>query len=340
MSKRTVYTNITALPSQVTRDIAVDELHDHAVMIKLNPLVINFERCLPHKDGSPDEYHCIWYEITDKVSYLPGIKGQVKYKACFFDRPLGLQTHCFAPAGLDIKAKWSVGGNMPGEPREARELGVDTPREGLYLREDVDMHCNIMLTSFVKKNLKTAHAVLVDRLLKKVEIVEDGHYHRSMTASSIYSSMSGTPTSIPGALQQQQQQYFPQQYGPPRSEGSASVDGASRRGSTAYSSPVPSEQQFFQQSGEDQTKVASPPPLNWRSSSSDPRADPRNSVASQQRDWNMRPQGPPHPSKSFPAELPGSHVMPAEMFSPPMGMRPRGQQNAPQELDSGHRLNY
>lgn len=208
MSKRTVYTNITPLPSQVTRQIALDELHDHAVMIKLNPLVIGFERTTPHKEAPADEYHCIWYEITDRVSYLPGIKGQVKYKACFFDRPIGLQTHCYAPTGLDIKAKWSVGGNMPGEPREPRELGVDTPRDGLYLREEVDMRCNIMMTGFVKKNLKNAHKVLVDRLLKKVEIVEDVHYQNAISSPSLRGSLNSPPIT-PGA---QNQHFLPQQY--------------------------------------------------------------------------------------------------------------------------------
>ena len=169
--------------------MTLDELHDHGVMIKLNPLVINFESTTPHNNASAEEYHCTWYEITDRVSYLPGVTGQVKYKTCFYDIPLGLQTHCYAPTGLDIKAKWSVGGNMPGEPREPRELGVDTPRDGLYLREDVDMRCNFIMTSFVKKNLTNAHKVLVDRLLKKVEFVEEGYYQPPISSPSIRGSM-------------------------------------------------------------------------------------------------------------------------------------------------------
>lgn len=110
----------------------------------------------------------------DKVSYLPGglASGSVSYHACFHDLPDGLQTHVYAPLGLDIRAKWSVGGNMPGEPKQPAELGLGIPREGLYIREDVKMKCNIMMLSFVKKTFKESHSKLVDRLVEKAHIIE------------------------------------------------------------------------------------------------------------------------------------------------------------------------
>ena len=40
-----------------------------------------------------------------------------------------LQTHCLAPAGLDIKGKWTLGGSLEGEPREAPELGPGRAKE-------------------------------------------------------------------------------------------------------------------------------------------------------------------------------------------------------------------
>lgn len=33
-------------------------------------------------------------------------------------------------------------------------MGIDAPKEGLYLREDIDLRCSFLTTSFVKKNLK------------------------------------------------------------------------------------------------------------------------------------------------------------------------------------------
>lgn len=176
MSKRSVFTTVTPLPPYITRDTVIETLHNHSEMIELNPLVIKHGRCKPPPIATADEFHCIWYELTDRISYLPGgmVTGKVNYKACFYDLPRGLQTHVYAPTGLDIKDKWSICGNMPGEPREPVELGLtNAPREGLYLREDVDMRCNIVMTSFVKRTLKRAHQVLVDRLVVKADLLKD-----------------------------------------------------------------------------------------------------------------------------------------------------------------------
>src|SRR5438034_590579 len=176
MSKRSIFTTVTPLPRYITRETVLETLHQHADMILLNPLVIKHQRCKPPPNAPSDEFHCIWYELTDKVQYLPGgiLSGNVSYKACFHDLPRGLQTHVYAPMGLDIKGKWTVGGNMPGEPRETVELGlVNAPREGLYLREDVDMKCNILMSGFVKRTLKKAHAVLVERLVHKADILKE-----------------------------------------------------------------------------------------------------------------------------------------------------------------------
>jgi len=163
---RSLITSITPLSSGTTRAAAVAFLHDHVRMIRLNPLVIRLQKTTPPPDASADEYDCDWYEITDEISYLPGglYKGEVTYKACFNDLPNGVQTHTFAPAGLDLRGKWTIGGNEPGEPREKLELGTNAPREGLYAREDVDMRCSFLLTGFVKKNLKQSHKVVMDKL--------------------------------------------------------------------------------------------------------------------------------------------------------------------------------
>ena len=61
---------------------------------------------------------------------------------------------------------------MPGEAKEPIELGIEKPREGLYIREDVDLRCNVFLTNFVKRNLKKSHGALVEKLIKRAEMVE------------------------------------------------------------------------------------------------------------------------------------------------------------------------
>ncbi|TVY91568.1 hypothetical protein LAWI1_G002821 [Lachnellula willkommii] len=173
MSKRTVFTTVTPLPAGISRETVLETLHDHLEMIDLNPLVEERHPIKPPPKSTAEEYHCQWYSLTDRVNYLPGglASGKVSYDACFHDLPIGLQTHVYAPMGLNIKGKWSLGGSLPGEPVAPVEMGVGAPLQGLWIREDVDMKCNIMMTSFVKKTLKKAHASLVDRLLVKAQIV-------------------------------------------------------------------------------------------------------------------------------------------------------------------------
>jgi hypothetical protein len=183
MSKRTVFTTVTPLPPGITREIVIETLHSHEDMIDLNPLVEERHPIKPPNDASPEEYHCLWYQLTDRVSYLPGgiMSGKVSYNACFHDLDRGLQTHCYAPLGLNIKGKWTLGGSLPGEPVGPVELGIGAPLSGLYLREDVDMRCNIMMTSFVKKTLKKAHSHLVDRLLIKSQILGAAISNQNLT---------------------------------------------------------------------------------------------------------------------------------------------------------------
>jgi len=141
-------------------------------MIDLNPLVIYRAPCKPPRFAPSDEYFSTWYTLKDKIQYIPGsdkMAGDVTYNACFHDLPLGLQTHVYAPMGLEIRNKWTLGETKMGE---AVELGLNIPKQGLWLREDVDMRCNMLMTPFVKKTLKKAHKVLVEKLLEVAQLTD------------------------------------------------------------------------------------------------------------------------------------------------------------------------
>lgn len=160
-------------------------------MIDLNPLVKERHPIPPPAHCPPDELSCVWYSLTDKISYLPGdlITGDVTYTCAFTDLKNGLQTHCYAPAGLSttplshpyeskllndpsgIRDKWTLNGTIPTEEPQPPPPGINAPRTGLYIREDVEMKCNMILTTFVKRTLKKSHATLIERLKAKAEIL-------------------------------------------------------------------------------------------------------------------------------------------------------------------------
>jgi hypothetical protein len=184
MRKQINYTNVTPIPSFIPRQLAIDILHSHGEIIELNPLVTGFEAIKAPRDAPADEFYSTWYEISERIQYIPGVgklgSGKIKFKGCFHDMPWGLQTHIYAPAGVDLRNKWQICGNQPGEPVETRELGIDAPPEGLYLREDIQITCNMTMVSFVKKETKAASKVLVERLIKKAELLDAGALHAMM----------------------------------------------------------------------------------------------------------------------------------------------------------------
>ncbi|KAH6895772.1 hypothetical protein B0T10DRAFT_225233 [Thelonectria olida] len=201
---RTTFTNITPLPASLTRETVVDFLHDHLEMIDLNPLIIDRHTIPPPPHAPPEEHRCIWYQLTDRISYLPGVSGKVSYTCAFNDLPEGLQTHCFAAMGLEIRDRWSVGGSLPGEPPEVVELGLNAPMSGLYLREDVDLRCNSIMMAFVKKTLKKAHGTLVDKISEKAHLKSVNQSRLSMpnsnNSSAFFPSQSRTSSPLTPSL--------------------------------------------------------------------------------------------------------------------------------------------
>jgi hypothetical protein len=190
---KTIFTTITPLPSNISRETVLSTLHDHLEMIDLNPSHTSRVPSKPPPSATPEEYHCQWYTITDTVAYLPAnlVTGTVSFSACFHDLANGLQTHCYAPMGLDIKEKWTIGGNAPGEPIAPREIGINAPVEGLYLREDVTMKCNFLMTKFVRKTLQESLKALVARLVVKAQLEEAEERNRRLTMGTYEGSQSG-----------------------------------------------------------------------------------------------------------------------------------------------------
>ncbi|KAG4034934.1 hypothetical protein MFRU_002g02830 [Monilinia fructicola] len=221
---KTIFTTITPLPPNISRQTVLETLHDHREMIDLNPSHVERSPTKPPASATPEEYHCQWYRIVDKVSYLPAnlYTGTVSFNACFHNLANGLQTHCYAPMGLDIKEKWTIGGNMPGEPALPREIGINAPVEGLYIREDVEMKCNILMTRFVRKTLQECLKALVARLVVKAQLQEARERNMRLKAgNSAGFEREGDGTTPPVSP-------------PMRSPGVSSVSSVGRRGS-AYS---------------------------------------------------------------------------------------------------------
>jgi len=182
LRKKDSFTIITPIPGFIPRQLAIDILHSHSEVITLNPLVLEHKPIAAPQNAETDEYYSTWYEITERVTFVPGIGRMgasiIKFNGCFHDMPWGLQTHIYAPMNVDLRNKYRIAGNQPGiEPPAVQEIGLKSlgvPADGLYLREDIEIKCNVTVLSFVKSQLKKAGGEMVARIIKKAELLDAG----------------------------------------------------------------------------------------------------------------------------------------------------------------------
>ncbi|KAK6210421.1 hypothetical protein LQW54_006167 [Pestalotiopsis sp. IQ-011] len=283
MSKRTTFTTISPLPADIGRQPVLDFLHSHEGMIDLNPLVIERHPLSEPPPHCPDEEReCTWWSMTDKITYMPGVKSDLTYTAAFQDLHDGIRTHCYAPMGTHIRERWSLGGTLPGEPKQPVELGIGAPSQGLYIREDVEVRCNFLMAGFVKKTILKSHGVLVERLVAGA---------RKQAESSLQSGSSS-------ALHQHQHQH--QQQRPPLSPSStmfyddayqfgAPSDGAAR------ASSVHDEHRKYSGDGSGASSGrSSPPPTMNQNYQSNHQYLPQQQQSQQQSQQQYRLSGQNH----------------------------------------------
>ncbi|KAI1866511.1 hypothetical protein JX265_007812 [Neoarthrinium moseri] len=208
LRKKEVYTVITPIPGFIPRQLAIDILHSHGEVITLNPLVLSHKPIKAPRAAPSDEFYSTWYEITERIQYVPGIgklgSGVIHFNGCFHDLPWGLQTHIYAPANVDLRNKYRIGGNQPGvEPPEQQEIGLGglgAPKDGLYLREDIEIRCNFAMVGFVKAQLKAASKEMVDRIIKKAELLDAGVLTAMIENGKIRTSNPNDRTTYTGGL--------------------------------------------------------------------------------------------------------------------------------------------
>lgn len=182
LRKKEAFTLVTPIPGFIPRQLAIDILQSHGEVLTLNPLVLGFKPISAPRNAAADEFYSTWYEIEERIQLIPGMgkmgSGKIKFNGCFHDMPWGLQTHIYAPMNIDLRNTYRICGNQPGiEPPETREIGLEAlgaPADGLYLREDIEIKANITMVSFVKAQLKAANKEMVQRIIKKAELLDAG----------------------------------------------------------------------------------------------------------------------------------------------------------------------
>ncbi|KAG5921174.1 hypothetical protein E4U53_003829 [Claviceps sorghi] len=223
LGRREALTVITPIPSFIPRQLALDILHSHSEVIKLNPLVLDHKPIPAPRDAPSDEFYSTWYEITERVQVVPGVgsmgASKITVTGCFHDMPWGLQTHLYAPLKIDVRYKYQVAGNQPGiEPSKQRDAELESlgaPEDGLYLRADIEFKCNVAMASFVKSQAETATKKMVERIVKKAELLDAGIL-QAMTQNGRLKVINPNDLSQPATNRTSGVPYNPSRVGSPR----------------------------------------------------------------------------------------------------------------------------
>lgn len=193
MGKTVSYTVISPLDHKIPRQLALDLLHSHEEIIRLNPLVTDVGKIETPQNAATDEFFAQWYEITEKITFIPGVSKMIKFKGCWYDQAWGVQTHSLMGSLFDLWCTYRIGGNQPGEPREEKELGVNKPLDGLYLREDIRIELHIPIpASFVKKEMQKSSATMIARMKRKAELLDDGRLLAMFENGMLKTTRAGT----------------------------------------------------------------------------------------------------------------------------------------------------
>ncbi|KAI0478156.1 hypothetical protein F4859DRAFT_48743 [Xylaria cf. heliscus] len=326
LRKKEIYTIVTPIPGFIPRQLAIDILHSHGEVITLNPLVLSHKQIKAPRDAASDEYFSTWYEITERVQFVPGMgkfgSGKISFNACFHDLPWGLQTHVYAPLNIDMRNKYRIGGNQPGvEPPEPPEIGLadlGVPKDGLYLREDIEIRCNIAMVATVKAQMKASSKEMVQRIIKKAELLDAGIL-QAMIEDGKMKTYKPQTTGYTGGLEEQSRspQLSPSlPYGGPRSPTSPTMP---------YQVPRPVSNVYQQSSRPGTSGSYGPYPPYWQMMQQQQQQQQQQPMMMMIDETKLahlyaelphnRPMAPPG-SQAFPMELPGDFYHPAPPSQP------------------------
>lgn len=341
---KTLYTVIDAIPSHIPRQLAIELLQSHGELITLNPLVLEYRPIKAPRDAPNDEYYSTWYEITERIQFVPGMgkmgSSKISFRGCFHDMPWGVQTHMYVPMGIELRHKYQIRGNQPGEPPEPRELGSNAPSEGLYLRTDTQIKCNVTMLAFVKKELKAASKTMIERMIKKAELIDAGVLQAMFDDHGKLATVNPNDKSRPQEPQSPGP-FSPSAYGPNgylRSPSTSQRHSAyatqstyngnnyaqpnglaiEMMGDTSYGQPSPHlhpNNRFSSYSELGGGSSPQNPNARWSGVQSDNQSSHDGSVLSGPSNYSapdpMRsPRPEPSPGRSFAAELPGNELAP------------------------------
>lgn len=154
----TTHTSTTLLNG--SKHAVLCQLHDHDLMISLNPLVQD-HRLLRSMENPDSPYPTNTWEIVDRIDGLGTWTRRfspdtVTYHADMTNTQDGMRSIVKAPMGIISHITWKVSYNKNGET---------------VLEETGEVRCNKLVGGLVKGAIEDSHQQLVERFLERLDSV-------------------------------------------------------------------------------------------------------------------------------------------------------------------------
>jgi hypothetical protein len=158
--------HVTHLPVGTTAELAIQKLHDHDLLIRLDPEFAHYEE-LPTEATAPDTKR---YKVTDHMHALP--KGlwdsTVSFEAHMTNTEDGVLWIIRAPLGLVQRTTWRCLQTKSLADEDQMTAAEDEVASEWSLVEDVEIKANRLLVGTVRskceENWRGAHGKFVQRL--------------------------------------------------------------------------------------------------------------------------------------------------------------------------------
>lgn len=169
------------LPSTLSPDVVIQNLHAYEPLIRPNPYLQGFERLPVDLDEiisdpffTEDGNNIVKYEIHDQIPVIPAIgwTKDVSFPAIFQSFPTGVRVRADAAAGTRVRSVYRVErarehADGPQSSSSDASQWAAQPRSGRGwdLVERSHVECSALLKPFVQKQFEAGHRDLCQKVL-------------------------------------------------------------------------------------------------------------------------------------------------------------------------------
>ncbi|KAH7136610.1 hypothetical protein EDB81DRAFT_86617 [Dactylonectria macrodidyma] len=171
MRTQRILSHSTAIPSNLPPAALINSMQSFIPFLSNHKTMTRYSETTPSPEDIADDpfFNPSWddsirsFDVTELVTLGPGISKEVTYKVVFQHIPDGMRSRAEAPAGVVIRAEYSVRPRIEAmSPAGSESTGSPATAVGeeFELHEDVAVEANSLMIPFIVGSVITAHQTI------------------------------------------------------------------------------------------------------------------------------------------------------------------------------------